>query len=223
MASKSVEASPVDVSSLIFGETIELTARGGKRFEVVKNWPEIHVLNDFVGGHLRTRGTDEGQYPLPYLEMIEGVFGREPDTMEVCSRHVKADGVSTSYTVDINPAFNPTFLTDGQTLAGIKDNFVRRIRMDPPYNPETAKKMYNCTLPSFYKLLEAAGRVVKPGGLIFLLLGPDNYQINVDRLGLKRIGLITLSVVPNYELRACNIFYKLRDVPAADKSYQTQL
>lgn len=95
--------------------------------------------------------------------------------------------------------------------------------MDPPYNPETAKKMYNCTLPSFYKLLEAAGRVVKPGGLIFLLLGPDNYQINVDRLGLKRIGLITLSVVPNYELRACNIFYKLRDVPAADKSYQTQL
>ena len=42
---------------------------------------------------------------------------------------------------------------------------------------------------------------------MFLLLGPQNYQICPP--GVKRIGWIAITVVPNNELRALHIFLKL--------------
>ena len=51
----------------------------------------------------------------------------------------------------------------------------------------------------------------KVGFLMFLLLGPKNYQICPQ--GVKRIGWIGLTVVPNNELRTLNIYYKYEDPP----------
>jgi len=45
---------------------------------------------------------------------------------------------------------------------------------------------------------------------MFLLLGPQNYQWHTK--GVKRIGCIALTVVPNNEFRALNIYYKYADV-----------
>ena len=36
------------------------------------------------------RGKNEGRYPFHYLEMIDNIFGYEPNTIEVCSRSVLA-------------------------------------------------------------------------------------------------------------------------------------
>jgi len=58
-------------------------------------------------------------------------------------------------------------------------------------------------------LLRADARVCKVGSLMFLLVGPENYQHTPD--GVKRVGLIAVSVVPNNELRALNIYYKYSD------------
>ena len=41
---------------------------------------------------------------------------------------------------------------------------------------------------------------------MFLLLGPTNYQCHPA--GVKRIGYVNITVVPNNENRALNIFYK---------------
>lgn len=215
----------LDVKTLFRCPTFTRTARNGEEFVHPVDWPDVYIRNDFIGGLLRTKGNGEGQYPDPYLYWIESVFGREPETMEVCSRYVKADGISTRYTVDINPKFQPTFCTDAQTMAGVPPLKVKRIRADPPYNEKTAKEMYGVTLPDFYKLLEVPGRFLEVGGLYFLLLGMHNYQINVERLGLRRIGLIALAVVPNYEMRACNVFYKFAEPEqaAAAEGYQGQL
>ncbi|MGB7639053.1 MAG: hypothetical protein WBL88_15945, partial [Nitrososphaeraceae archaeon] len=46
--------------------------------------------------------------------------------------------------------------------------------------------MYNTSLPETAKLLKAGARVCKVGSLMFLLLGPVNYQICPQ--GVKRIG-----------------------------------
>ena len=46
--------------------------------------------------------------------------------------------------------------------------------------------MYNTSLPEAAKLLKAGARVCKVGSLMFLLLGPKNYQICPQ--GVKRIG-----------------------------------
>ena len=67
----------------------------------------------------------------------------------------------------------------------------------------------NTSLPEPIKLLKVEARVCKVGSLMFLLLGPKYYQI--CRQGVKRIGRIGLTVVPNNELRTLNIYYKYAD------------
>jgi hypothetical protein len=67
--------------------------------------------------------------------------------------------------------------------------------------------MYNTDVPSPIKLLRAGARVIKPNSLMFLMLGPKNYQWHP--VGVKRIGIILMTVVPNNEIRALNIYIKL--------------
>ena len=115
---------------------------------------------EFISGHIRLRGKDEGRYPYNYLEMIENIFGKEDNTIEVCSRSVKGFKESSSsssskcFTVDINPKTKPDLVEDAQTLDGISDNKFDRWRCDPPYNQNTAQKMYGTNLPITGELLK---------------------------------------------------------------------
>jgi hypothetical protein len=159
----------------------------------------------FVSGHIRVRGKSNGSYPYKYLEMIDNLFGEDGWTIEVCSHKMKL--TKELFTVDINPDHEPMLVDDGQKLGKLADNQFTRWRCDPPYNQNRAKKMYNCDVPSPIKLLRAGARVLKSGSLMFLLLGPKNYQMHPA--GVKRIGIIILTIVPNNEIRALNIYLKL--------------
>jgi hypothetical protein len=163
----------------------------------------------FIHGRMAVKGNGGGTYPDHYLEMIDYVFGPEPNTIEACARTVKVDNIRTAFTVDTNPDFEPSWVGDAQTLNGIDLNRFNRYRTDPPYNEDTAKKMYGTELPNFKRLEEAAARVCKVGSLIFLLLGPTNYQQVPP--GVIRVGLIYISVIPNNETRALNIYYKFAE------------
>lgn len=161
----------------------------------------------FISGHARMRAGTNGAYPYLYLKMLDNLFGPDHNTIEVCSYRIPGTtSGGNCYTVDINPDYNPDETADGQDLSGLKPNQFTRWRADPPYNAATAKSMYNCEVPNFNKLLKEGARVVKPGSLLFLLLGPTNFQIHPP--GLKRIGLILITLVPNNEIRALNIFIK---------------
>ena len=48
------------------------------------------------------KGKDGGRYPYKYLEMIDNLFGKESNTIEVCSRNVAVLD-NNCFTVDINP------------------------------------------------------------------------------------------------------------------------
>ncbi|MDN5846295.1 MAG: hypothetical protein L0H53_08490 [Candidatus Nitrosocosmicus sp.] len=162
---------------------------------------------NFISGHIRLRGKYEGRYPYKYLDMIENIFGPEPNTIEVCSRSVMArHNGGNCFTVDINKDTDPDLVTDAMTLEGVSNCEYDRWRADPPYNESTAMSMYDTALPSTAKLLETGARICKPKSLLFLLLGPQNYQ-HCPR-NLKRIGWICITIVPNNELRALHIFYK---------------
>ena len=178
------------------GSYIQLTAGPATGvLYITENSPQ------FISGHIRLRGRNGGQYPYKYLEMIDYLFGPEINTIEVCSRHVNG-----CFTVDINPDTNPSLADDAQQLSLVADNSFNRWRADPPYNEATALSMYNTKLPNTAKLLTAGARVCKPNSLMFLLLGPQNYQYCPK--GIKRIGWIAITIVPNNELRALHIFYK---------------
>lgn len=165
----------------------------------------------FIHGRMAVKGNKEGTYPEHYLDFIDRTFGPEPNTIEVCSRTVPVDDKRTKFTVDMDPEkrFTPSLRTDGQVLQGVDNGIFNRWRSDPPYNENTAKKMYGTELPSFIRLVEAGARVCKVGSLLFLLLGPQNYQACPP--GVMRVGLIYISVIPNNETRALNIYYKFAE------------
>lgn len=173
----------------------------------------LYITDDnpgFVSGQARMRGKDEGRYPYHYLEMIDSIFGYEPNTIEVCSRSVLGGNKGGHcFTVDINPDCKPDLVTNGETLEGLPSNEFERWRCDPPYNEDTAKKMYGTKLPKTIELLKAGARVCKEGALMFLLLGPTNYQACPP--GVIRIGSVVLSIIPNNEWRTLNIFLKIGD------------
>ena len=160
----------------------------------------------FISGHIRLRGRDLGRYPYNYLEMIDNIFGRVKNTIEVCSGSMRRESC---FTVDINPHTKPALVDDGQELYKVADAQFNRWRCDPPYNLATAEKMYGTGLPITGRLLKAGTRVCKVGSLMFLLLGPQNYQMCPP--GVQRIGWIAMSIVPNNELRALHIFHKYAD------------
>jgi len=44
---------------------------------------------EFISGQIRVRGRDNGSYSYNYLEMIDAVFGKDDNTIEVCSGMIK--------------------------------------------------------------------------------------------------------------------------------------
>jgi hypothetical protein len=191
----------------------------------------------FISGQVRMRGRDGGRYPYQYEEMIDHLFGTEKNRIEVCSGSIKGRDTATSnallsslkvkdslsstlnlsssssslpFTVDINPGLNPDYVADAQRLEGISNGVFSRWMCDPPYNLSTARDMYGPELPTPIKLLKAGARVCKVGSIMFLLLGPQNYQI--CPAGVRRIGWIPMSIVPNNEVRCLNIYLKHEDV-----------
>lgn len=206
-------------------ESVNSSNNNHKKYFIMSADPATGILYitenspGFISGHLRMRGKNGGKYPYKYLEMIDNVFGKEENTIEVCSGSVKGRGgatmsgesasLSSCFTVDINPDTNPDLVADGQKLEQIPNGRFNRWRCDPPYNATTAKEMYGTDLPNTTKLLNAGARVCRPGSLMFILLGPKNYQICPN--GVKRIGYVNITVVPNNESRCLNIFYKYAD------------
>ena len=204
-----------NVLNLIGCNYIKFSGHGNHMYFVIPASPATGILYitqnnpEFISGQIRVRGRNNGSYPYNYLEMIDAVFGGEDNTIEVCSGMIKKYGYKSGFTVDINPESNPDLVDDAQILSSVPNNRFNRWRGDPPYNSVTARKMYGTDLPSSIKLLKAGARVCKLGSLMFLLLGPRNYQWHPR--GVKRIGCIAFTVVPNNEFRALNIYYKYAD------------
>lgn len=55
------------------------------------------------------RGRNNGSYPYKYPEMIDSLFGKGDNTIEVCSGMMGKDGKS-CFTVDINPKTEPDLI-----------------------------------------------------------------------------------------------------------------
>lgn len=165
----------------------------------------------FISGHLRLRGRNNGSYPYNFKEVITELFGpisSGEEEIEVCSGTInKFNSPCGLTTVDINPEKEAHYTMDAQTLPKGWANRFARWHCDPPYSQRAAEKMYNLTeLLSISRLLIEGARVTKPGGLLFLLLGAKNMQWCPD--SLIRIGWLGITIVPNQEIRALHCYIK---------------
>lgn len=169
----------------------------------------LYITEDsphYVSGHIRMLGKDRGRYPYRYREMREELFGSfsGKSIIEVCSGDVEPG--FDIFTVDINPDKHPSMICDGQDLPDSLSNRFDIWSCDPPYNEDTAKMMYHTGFPEFSKLISSGSNVIRPGGLLFLLLGNKNMQWCPPVL--TKIGQVFLTVIPSQEVRALHIYYK---------------
>ena len=134
------------------------TDSNNNRYSVILASPATGVLHVtekspyFIQDKVSMRGKSGGRYPYHYLEMIDYIFGREENTIHVCSGSIQGRNAtslpSSPFTVDINPSLNPDYVGDAQKLNGIANGIYARWLCDPPYNRRNAEKMYGTELPN---------------------------------------------------------------------------
>ena len=82
----------------------------------------LYLIKNFLSGHVRVRGKDNGRYPYNYMEMIHNIFGTANNAIEVCSNSIQTTNTTSSLkltTVDIRPETNPNYVADGQDMSSI--------------------------------------------------------------------------------------------------------
>ena len=95
-----------NVLNLIRCKYTKLSGDGNHVYFVIPISPATGILyitennHEFISGQIRVRGRDNGSYPFNYLEMIDAVFGKEDNTIEVCSGMIRKYHHTTCYTVD---------------------------------------------------------------------------------------------------------------------------
>jgi hypothetical protein len=90
-----------------------------------------------LGQNYQAKQGYHGEYPPNYLRRVRTLF---PDKQRVL--HLFAGKVDVTafpgHTVDINPALNPDWLEDGQTLKTVPVEYYDLVLADPPYSNEDA-------------------------------------------------------------------------------------
>jgi hypothetical protein len=68
---------------------------GDKKYFIIPASPATGALYitennpEFISGHVRARGRENGRYPYNYLEMIDRLFGKEDNTNRSLQWHDK--------------------------------------------------------------------------------------------------------------------------------------
>ncbi len=148
----------------------------------------------------RTKSHYYGGYPEGFLWRARTLVpGRGPEQMiHLCSGKIDED-----FTVDINPAMNPTLVADARHTGLPSESFIGCL-IDPPYNEEEAK-VYGYEYPTPRDLLLEGDRLLKTGGRVGIL------HFEVPRPPVKHLRLLALiTVVVGFgnRVRAFTVFEK---------------
>ncbi|MEA4884294.1 MAG: hypothetical protein VB144_11705 [Clostridia bacterium] len=153
----------------------------------------------------RTKQHYYGAYPGGFLWRAKALLPGE--MCHMCSGTVRGD-----YTVDLNPAMEPSLVADARDT-GLPAESFEAVLIDPPYTPEDATQ-YGYEYPEPKDLLREAWRLIKPGGRVGIL------HYIVPRPPAKDARLLALvSVVVGFgnRVRVFTVFEKPKtvDVEAA--------
>jgi hypothetical protein len=113
-----------------------------------------------MGNDYRVKSKYYGGYPATYLRRIKALFPDKKHVLHLFSGHVDLT-LMQGDTVDINPALNPTYLDDAQSLAGVPLEDYDLVMADPPYSDDDAQR-YGTTMVKRNKVMRALRRL-RPG------------------------------------------------------------
>lgn len=112
----------------------------------------------------RRRDKYPGGFPMHFEKKLLELLGIDPKRHKIL--HPFGGMAEFGDRVDLRDEVNPTFFGDAHDLSFIDDDTYDLVILDPPYNDEQSKKLYNTGKVKFGAYMAEAVRVCKPGGLI---------------------------------------------------------
>jgi len=129
--------------------------------------PDDRVVGTWImGNDYRVKSTYYGGYPAGYLRRIKALFPDKQKVLHLFSGMVDL-GTFPGDTVDINPALNPTYVDDAQTLENVPLEQYDLVLADPPYSVEDADH-YQTTMVKRNRVMRALQRLPEGAHVVWL-------------------------------------------------------
>ena len=119
-----------------------------------------------MGNDYRVKSAYYGGYPAGYLRRIRALFPEKRNVLHLFSGKVDV-ATFPGDTVDINPANNPTYVDDAQTLQIVPLERYDLILADPPYSVEDAER-YQTTMVKRNRVMRALQRAAPGAHVVWL-------------------------------------------------------
>lgn len=156
-----------------------------------------------MGNDYRVKSGYYGGYPAGYLRRVKALF---PDARRVL--HVFSGRVDQSVlhgdTVDVNPALEPTFVDDAQTLERVPLADYDLVLADPPYSVEDAER-YQTTMVKRNTVMSALRRL-RPGAHVVWL---DQVLPMYRKDAFSVQAVIGMVKSTNHRFRVATVFQRL--------------
>lgn len=119
-----------------------------------------------MGNDYRVKSEYYGGYPAGYLRRVRALFPDKKRVLHLFSGKVDL-ATFPGDTVDINPAFNPTYMDDAQTLTRVPLEEYDLVLADPPYSVEDADR-YQTTMVKRNLVMRALQRLSVEAHVVWL-------------------------------------------------------
>lgn len=119
-----------------------------------------------MGNDYRVKSTYYGGYPAGYLKRVAALFPDKKRTLHLFSGMVDTAAFPGD-TVDVNPALNPTYVDDAQSLEHVPLEQYDLVLADPPYSVEDAER-YQTTMVKRNKVMRALERLPEGAHIVWL-------------------------------------------------------
>ena len=157
-----------------------------------------------MGNDYRVRSTYYGGYPAGYLRRVRALFPDKQRTLHLFSGRVDLSAFPGD-TVDINPALNPTYLDDAQTLTHVPLESYDLVLADPPYSVEDADH-YQTTMVKRNVVMRALQRLPIGAHVVWL----DQVLPMYRKDAFAQEGCIGMWKSTNHRFRGITVFRRLQ-------------
>lgn len=154
-----------------------------------------------LGNDYRVKSGYHGGYPNTYLRRVRALFPEKQRALHVFSGKVDLDAFPGD-TVDINPALQPTFIDDAQTLDDVPLDYYDIFLVDPPYTGEDADH-YGTTMVSRTKVMRALAEGAMPGTHVVWL---DQASVMYRKDQWEIEASIAIERSTNHRFRSVKVF-----------------
>jgi len=153
----------------------------------------------------------DGAYPSGFMKNVKQGFHKyypknTDDILHVCAGRIPA---SEGIRLDVDECYDPDYVGNCEIMTVQYPELINRfswVQADPPYNKQASEKYYNKPMLNKGLLLKQMSLCVKIGGIVAML---DQDIITNAPRNLKRMAIIGVTVNPNKQIRAFNVYQRV--------------